>query len=155
MDAELTARKQSEGLSPENLKNLFDKVEGGTVSATGYHAAVLPERMGRIYSWNGRSAEMGKKFRESPGLKGIAHLLDALVGDTRTADQNAVELLKNLTGDEQAWLRRVAIGIVPDNHESLITPEFLNGLHSSTDDVQASAKKRRRLSGHLTIDSDP
>jgi hypothetical protein len=127
------ASSRGKAMSNESLKGLFDALEGGTLKDTRWRAAVLPAGMARLFALNGDERGYGTWFARH-GQDGLAILVDKLstATDPRTPEMekwkimsDATKLLKDLTADDQATARRVAVCFC---REPMITAEALDAL---------------------------
>ncbi len=151
-----TARKGD--LDGEDLKNLLDVVEGGSIPETRYRPAVFPEGLCRIVALNGDSGEFGRWFRNY-GQNGIGDLCEMLA-DIRDLKGTAAKLrnlqmedpevlkwleakrfLSRLSADEQAAARRVCVGFVGDS--PLVTEHAVHRLRAKARAKAAEGRARR------------
>ena len=133
-DFDLKARKGA--LSAEEIKSLFDVVEGGSVQQTGYRPAMFPPGLCRLFALNGSGADIGLWF-EKGGMYGIATTARHLEKNDLEA---AAEMVKTLDTDQQAQMRRFAL-CMPT--QSLITGATVVQLREDARAKAASGLARR------------
>lgn len=134
-DFDLKARKGY--LTAEEIKSLFDVVEGGSIQQTGYRPAMFPPGLCRIFALNGSGKDVGKWF-ESWSMSGIATVVQFIdLGDLEKAAQYA----QAMDSDQQAQLRRFAL-CTPT--EMLVTDQTVAQLRDDARAKAAAGLARRR-----------
>ena len=117
------------GLTVEELKGLFDVVEGGSYKAR-YHVATMPRKTPKMFAFNGEIKDFVEFFK-TKGLPQIA----AVFGED-------AEALKKLSQTDQAVARRVAVFPVKD---SIISKEAIKALQvadqQAVDEGRANEKE--------------
>ncbi len=130
-------------LGSEALKSILDVVEGGSVQDTRYRPAVFPPSLPRIIAVNENEDTAGEWFTHN-GQVGIGMLMQELTDKTKDGNPltRAATVLKTLSADDQAAVRRVSIAMCVGD-ESLIREETRTRLMEDTMARAAVALARR------------
>jgi len=126
-------------LSNEEVKGLFDVVEGGSIQGTRYRPANLPEGLCRVAACNGDSGGYGAWFAKY-GQRGLSIVIGNLALGDAGLETAATELMR-LSSDEQAAARRFAVAICEG---TLVTADTVVALRAAAKAKAVAGLARRQ-----------
>jgi hypothetical protein len=141
MDCKFEASR-GKTLGVEDLKSIWDVMEGGVIKDTRYKPANIPAGVPRIMGLQGGPGEFGIWFRDHDQAN-LGRFMDALaVRGKETTEAYKMRLnamVKTFTAHEQAILRRVSCGIPV---QPLVSQSFVDRLE--VDSVAAAGTQMDR-----------
>ncbi len=143
MDCKFEASR-GKTLGVEDLKSIWDVMEGGVIKDTRYKPASIPAGVPRIMGFQGGPGEFGVWFRDHSQAN-LGSFMDALAvwgkEKTEAYKLRLNNMVKTFTAHEQAILRRVSCGIP---RQPLVSQAFVNPVEVDSVAAASNQKDRRQ-----------